>query len=137
MNNVKISKFSDLAGQLKAKRPGESVNVTVDRKGLLLNKKVKLSKKDFHRSEKANIDLKDLTKNEMKDLGISYGVKIARDYSERADGSSIRGFIITKINNKKVSSASQAKILLDSKSRYSVAIEMLDLSGEIVKFYLR
>ncbi|MDG1528631.1 MAG: trypsin-like peptidase domain-containing protein [Polaribacter sp.] len=137
VNNVKISKFSDLAGQLKAKRPGESVNVTVDRKGLLLNKKVKLSKKDFHRSEKANIDLKDLTKNEMKDLGISYGVKIARDYSERADGSSIRGFIITKINNKKVSSASQAKILLDSKSRYSVAIEMLDLSGEIVKFYLR
>ena len=137
VNNVKISKFSDLSGQLKAKRPGEFVNVTVNRNGKTFNKRVKLSKKDFYRSEKANVDLKDLTKSEMKDLGISYGVKIIRDYSERADGSSIRGFIITKINTKKVSSASQAISLLDAKSRYSVAIEMLDLNNEIVKYYLR
>ena len=137
INDVKISKFPDLAGQLKAKRPGEYVNVTIDRNGSLLNKKVKLSKKDFYRSINANVDLKDLTKSEMKKLGVSYGVKIVRDYSQRADGSSIRGFVITKINNKKVSSASQAITLLDAKSRYSVVIEMLDLKGEVVKFYLR
>jgi S1-C subfamily serine protease len=137
VNNVKISKFSDLAGQLKAKRPGDFVNVTIDRNGSLLNKKIKLSKKDLHRSTNYNLDLKDLTKSEMKDLGISYGVKIARDFSERTDGSSIKGFIITKINNKKVVSASQVATFLDSKKRYSVTIEMLDLNGGLVKYYLR
>ena len=137
VNNVKISKFSDLAGQLKAKRPGDFVNVTIDRNGSLLNKKVRLSKKDIHRSNNYNLDLKDLTKSEMKKLGISYGVKIAEDYSRRSDGSSIKGFIITKINNKKVVSAAQVATFLDSKKRYSVTIEMMDLDGEIVKYYLR
>jgi len=137
VNNVKISKFSDLAGQLKAKRPGDFVDVTIDRNGSLLNKKVKLSKKDVYRSENYRLDLKDLTKPEMKKLGISYGVKIAEDYSQRTDGSSIKGFIITKINNKKVVSAAQLATFLDSQKRYSVTIEMLDLDGEIVKYYLR
>ena len=137
VNNVKISKFSDLAGQLKAKRPGEFVNVTIDRNGSLLNKKVKLSKKDVYRSENYRLDLKDLTKPEMKKLGISYGVRIAEDYSQRTDGSSIKGFIITKINNKRVVNAAQVATFLDSQKRYSVTIEMMDLDGDIVKYYLR
>ena len=33
MNDVKISKFSELRGQLTAKRPGDFVNITVDRDG--------------------------------------------------------------------------------------------------------
>ncbi len=41
INDVKISKFSELSGQLTAKRPGESVNVTVDRGGELLQKTIK------------------------------------------------------------------------------------------------
>ncbi|MDG1039608.1 MAG: trypsin-like peptidase domain-containing protein [Polaribacter sp.] len=137
VNNVKIAKFSDLAGQLKAKRPGEYVEVTINRNGLLLNKKVKLSKKDTHRSETYNLDLKDLTKKEMKNLGISHGVKIVRDNSQRSADSSIKGFIITKINNKKVVNASQVAAFLDAQKRYSVTIEMLDLNKEPVKFYLR
>ncbi len=137
VNNIKISKFSDLAGQLRAKRPGDFVDVTINRNGSFLNKKVKLSKKDVFRSDSYHLDLKDLTKPEMKKLGISYGVKIVQDYAQRADGSSIKGFVITKINNKKVTSASQVATFLDSQKRYSVTIEMLDLKGEKVKFYLR
>jgi len=137
VNNIKISKFSDLAGQLRAKRPGDFVDVTINRNGSFLNKKVKLSKKDVFRSDSYHLDLKDLTKPEMNKLGISYGVKIVQDYAQRADGSSIKGFIITKINNKKVTSASQVATFLDSQKRYSVTIEMLDLKGEKVKFYLR
>lgn len=137
VNNIKISKFSDLAGQLRAKRPGDFVDVTINRKGSFLSKKVKLSKKDVFRSDETNLDLKDLTKSEMKKLGISYGVKIVQDYAQRADGSNIKGYIITKINNKKVTSASQVATFLDSQKRYSVTIEMLDLKGEKVKFYLR
>mgnify|MGYP001456083123 CR=1 FL=1 len=42
INNVKISKFSDLKGQLTAKRPRETVEVTVNRDGKLLTKSVQL-----------------------------------------------------------------------------------------------
>ena len=44
VNDVKIAKFSDLKGQLTAKRPGEYINVTVDRGGEELTKVVKLTK---------------------------------------------------------------------------------------------
>ncbi|NVK53733.1 MAG: trypsin-like peptidase domain-containing protein [Flavobacteriaceae bacterium] len=137
INNVKIAKFSDLSGQLKAKRPGEYVEVTVDRAGDLINKKVKLSKKEKYRSANYSLELRDLTKKEMKELGISYGVRITEDFSGRNNGSSIKGFVITKINNKKVTNASQVAKFLDSKKRYSVTIEMLNLDGERVKYYIR
>ena len=65
INNVKISKFSELTGQLTAKRPGESVNVTVNRNGALLTKSVKLIKRiERFISRAFQIELKDLTKKE-------------------------------------------------------------------------
>ena len=45
INEVKITKFSDLRGQLSAKRPGEFVEITVNRNGQYLTKNVKLGKK--------------------------------------------------------------------------------------------
>ena len=42
INHIKISKYADLAGQLRAKRPGDFVNVTVDRAGVLLVKNLRL-----------------------------------------------------------------------------------------------
>lgn len=137
INNIKITKYSDLAGQLRAKRPGEYVQVTVDRNGTLVNKQVKLTKKNTYNSVNYNLDLKDLSKEEKKKLGISYGVKIIEDNSGKSDGSTIKGYVITKINGKMVSSASQVAKFLDSEKRFSVIIEMINLSGETVKYYLR
>ena len=37
IDDVKISKFSELSGQLSAKRPGESVNLTINREGEVLH----------------------------------------------------------------------------------------------------
>jgi PDZ domain-containing secreted protein len=45
VNDVKITKFSELRGQLTAKRPGDFVDITVDRNGRKIAKKVKLGKK--------------------------------------------------------------------------------------------
>ena len=42
INDINISKFSDLTGQLAAKRPGETVDVTVDRNGERLTKNITL-----------------------------------------------------------------------------------------------
>ena len=128
--------FSDLLGQLKAKRPGDYVTVLIDRNGTSLSKKVKLVKKDRFRSVNYNLEMRDLSKSEKKKLKINYGVKITQDFSNRRE-SSIKGFVITKINKKKVNSASQVVKFLDSQKRYSVTIEMMNLEGELIKYYIR
>lgn len=137
VNNVEINKFSDLKGQLKAKRPEEYVNVTVNRNGVSLVKKVKLILRDKFNSVNYGLELRDLTKSEKKVLGISFGVKITREVEKENKESSIEGFIITRINNKKVVNASQVATFLDAKKRYRVKIEMLNLKGKLVQFYIQ
>ena len=132
VNNVKISKFSDLRGQLNAKRPGESVNITLDRDGELITKTVKLTKKVKRFISKSfNWELKDLSKKELKSRKIKNGVKIIAT-GDRDANNSIQNFIITKINDREVNSAEKAVTLLESvaNSRYSIVIDMINTDGE-------
>ena len=48
IDDVKISKFSELSGQLSAKRPGESVNLTINREGEVFTKNIQLIKRIEH-----------------------------------------------------------------------------------------
>ena len=132
INHVKITKFSELRGQLTAKRPGEFVNITVDRKGEFLTKSVKLSKKvKIFISKAFNWELKDVSKEELKKKKIKNGVKIINT-GERESKDSLKNFIITKINNEEIETADQALIILESvaQSRSSIVIEMINTDGE-------
>tara|TARA_B110000046_G_scaffold169685_1_gene188981 strand:- start:926 stop:2323 length:1398 start_codon:yes stop_codon:yes gene_type:complete len=132
VDNVKITKFSELRGQLSAKRPGEFVNITVDRKGEFLTKSVKLSKKVKSFISKAfNWELKDVSKEELKKKNIKNGVKIINT-GERESKDSLKNFIITKINNQEIETADQALIMLENvaQSRSSIVIEMINTRGE-------
>jgi serine protease Do len=132
VNNVKITKFSELRGQLTAKRPGEFVNITVDRKGEFLTKSVKLSKKvKIFISKAFNWELKDVSKEELKKKNIKNGVRIINT-GERESKDSLKNFIITKINNEEIETAEQALIILESvaQSRSSIVIEMINTDGE-------
>jgi serine protease Do len=132
VNNVKITKFSELRGQLTAKRPGEFVNITVDRKGEFLTKSVKLSKKvKIFISKAFNWELKDVSKEELKKKNIKNGVRIINT-GERESKDSLKNFIITKINNEEIETADQALIILESvaQSRSSIVIEMINTDGE-------
>jgi len=132
VNNVDITKFSELRGQLTAKRPGESVNITVDRNGELLTKNVKLSKKEKRFiSNSFKWELRDLSKNELKKKNIKYGVKII-ETGEGDSKNSLNSFIITKINDKEVETADEAVKLLESvaQSRYAIVLEMINTNGK-------
>ncbi|MGY0425306.1 MAG: S1C family serine protease, partial [Polaribacter sp.] len=77
IDNVTISKFSELKGQLTEKRPGDFVNVTIDRDGKTLVKKVQLSKSiERYISSVFQWELKDVSKKEMKKMKVNSGVKI-------------------------------------------------------------
>ncbi len=128
INDVKISKFSELSGQLSAKRPGESVKLTIDRDDKILFKIIQLTKRiERFISRAYRIELEDN----------SAGVKITREDSNLKNGSSLIGFIITEINNQKITSAFEAVNLLDdlSKKGYRIRVKMIDLSGDLAVYF--
>lgn len=132
VNNIKITKFSELRGQLTAKRPGESVSVTVNRDGELITKNVKLSKKEKRFiSQTFKWELKDLTKKELKSRKLDNGVKIVETYYND-ENDNLKNYIITKVNNKKVENAEEAINMLESvaNSRSSILIELINPKGE-------
>lgn len=140
INDVKISKFSELSGQLTAKRPGESVDITIDREGSLLTKNVKLIQRiERFISRAFQIEFKDLDKKELKKNDISGGAKIIREGLSGEDDSSFVGFIITKINNREIKTASEASTLLDNLTQrgYRIKVEMINTKGEVEKYNFR
>lgn len=133
IENVNISKFSDLKGQLRAKRPSEFVNITVDRGGKLITKSVKLGKRIPQYISKAfNWELKDLSKEELRKFKISNGVKIIRTGDEESENS-LKNYIILKVNDSNVKSAAGTAKALDdlgADNRYKIFIEMMNPKGE-------
>ena len=106
-----------------AKRPGESVELTIDRNGKIFTKSVSLIKRiERFISRSYGLELTDDPK----------GAKIIRDGLSDESPSSVKGYIITKINGKNVETASEAVNLLDSLSRngYRIKVEMIDLDNE-------
>lgn len=137
VNNVKISKFSELKGQLTAKRPGDYVDITVDRNGTKLIKKVKLSKRDTYISNRFGVALKDLTKKEKKKFGVSGGAKIIRTNNSALKYYNVgEGYVVSKINRVSVKNASEASNLLDkyAKGNGQLYLELINPNGEVERY---
>ncbi|WP_271406114.1 trypsin-like peptidase domain-containing protein [Tenacibaculum soleae] len=137
VNNIKISKFSELKGQLTAKRPGEYVKVTVNRNGKDLIKTVKLSKKSTFTSFSFGVQLKDLTKKERKKYAIKGGAKITGTNNKGFQYYKVgAGYILTKINGKEIQSASEAIAILDTyNGNQQMILELVSPEGK--KEYFR
>ena len=132
INNIKISKFSELKGQLTAKRPNEVVDVTIERNGELITKKVKLSKFiERHVATVFQWELKNISKEEMKKLNISNGVQIIRTGKDSKENN-LKNYVIIKVNNKRVTDAKETAKLLDQlgKRGFRIAVEMINIKGE-------
>ena len=139
INNVKISKFSDLTGQLAAKRPGESVDVTVDRNGNKLTKSVQLIKRIPQAVAGAlNILLRNLDKSDLDKYDITGGAKVVREGRQSEDGSSLVGYIILSVNDEKVQGAEDAANRIDRLARRGrrIKAEMISPSGEREFYWL-
>lgn len=138
INDINISKFSDLTGQLAAKRPGETVDITVDRNGEKLTKNITLIKRirQFI-SRSFGLEFKNLDQKEAEKYRIKGGAKIVREFS--TGGGSLVGYIITTINDQKINNAEEAMKTLDRLSNlgYRIRIEMVNPDGEIERYLLR
>jgi Do/DeqQ family serine protease len=140
VNSVKISKFSELRGQLTAKRPGDLVDITIDRDGEDIIKSVKLSKKDSYVSNNLKVVLKDLTEKELKEFNISGGAKIIGMANKNLKYYGIKeGYVILKINKKQVLDASEAAKSIDAYygNGNPILIEVLNLDGQRERYAFR
>ena len=141
INNVKISKFSELKGQLTAKRPGDYVDVTLEREGELITKKIILNKRDSYVSNALRISVKDLTKKEKKKFDIKGGAKIIQNANRTLKYYGItEGYIITKVNKNPVLTAAEAiKNIQNSNfgNGNPLFLELINPKGEVEKFVIR
>ena len=132
INNIKISKFSELKGQLTAKRPKDIVDVTIERNGELITKKVKLSKLiERHVATVFQWELKNISEEGIKKLNISNGVQIIRTGKD-SNENNLKNYIIIKVNEKRVTDAKETAKLLDQLGErgFRIAVEMINLKGE-------
>ncbi|WP_233882007.1 S1C family serine protease, partial [Tenacibaculum piscium] len=136
VNNVEIITFSDLKGQLTAKRPGEYVNLTVHRNGKILIKKVQLTKKNTFTSRSFGVKLKNVTSEEKEKYHIKGGAKIIATNNKGFQYYNVgANYILTKINGKQIISASEAVAILDTYTgNEQMYLELLSPSGKIERY---
>lgn len=139
IDQKKITKSSDLTGYLSTKRPENTINITVSRNGELKIIPVKLSDKSFLTQKAFDLELKNLSSNEIDDLDIKSGVKVVtinNDFLAKKLGLK-KGCIIIKINEKDIESIEDLNKLesLSFKNLYN--LEVIYKNGNSKNWWLR
>ena len=141
INGVKISKFSDLNGQLNAHRPGQTVDVTVLRNGNNLDIPV-LLKNEFgneiynktdYIDNVLGLDVSPLSTSDQKKWQINYGLKINSIKNRTfADNGIQKGDMILAVDKMKVNDVDDLEqYLKKSSSKDYVTIQILKSNGTV------
>ncbi len=117
IGTVKVSKFSELTGYLSSKRPGDQVQVVIDRNGKRMTVPVMLRKRQTETLPVMGIEVKDLSEEDQKNYGTKIGVKITavpefyKDYD-------LLNKVIVEVDNQEISDIEDAKNTFAKISRY-------------------
>ncbi|OEJ98780.1 serine protease [Flavivirga aquatica] len=141
IDNIKISKFSDLTGHLSAKRPDDIVNLKLSRDGSIKMVSVTLARNETFRLPLVG-RIKNTTPKDLKKYKANHGVKIIElspQYADYWKNNGIdKGNIITSINDIKVNSVDDVQNILKNKSNTeSLRIELINSNGEKERYYFR
>jgi len=141
IDNITISKFSDLTGHLSAKRPNDVVELTISRGG-----KLKTIPVTLYKNNTLNLPLVGQVKNakteDLKKLNAANGLKIVQldnQYAKYWKNNGVEeGSIITAINDIKVKTIDDAQKILKDRSAYeSLRIELINTNGEKERYNFR
>lgn len=130
IDNVKVTKFSELTGYLSSKRPGDKVEVTVDRNGKFLKLPVILKKKQTELLPVMGMEVKNLSKEDQKKYGVKKGVKITNVPQQYRDYG-LMNKVMVEVDDEEIRDIDDAKNLFSKLSRYGrTSITLLDENGE-------
>ncbi len=130
IGNVKVTKFSELTGYLSSKRPGDKVNVTIDRNGKKMNLPVVLKKKQTEILPVMRMEVKNLSKEDQKKFGVKNGVKITNVPQQYRDYGLLNK-VMVEVDDEEINDVEDAKNLFAKISKYGrTSITLLDENGE-------
>ncbi len=105
LDNLEISKFSDLSGYLSTKRPGDEILVGIVRENNKLKLKVVLEKNE--NIEFYGMQLKNMSKNELEMLDLKNGVKVLNHRNNTLYRMGISpGYVLIEINGESIKNTS-------------------------------
>ena len=115
LDNIEISKFSDLSGYLNSKRPNDVVNVTILRRGNLKTVPVRLTKRGLEKVEFIGLELRNLSKEAKEKLEIEGGAYVSEsnNYELYKKLGLKKGYVITEINDIPIRSIEDVQRLKD------------------------
>jgi S1-C subfamily serine protease len=141
IDEIKISKFSDLKGYLSTKRPNDLVIVH-----LVSDKKIKKLEVRLNKNERISFNvigiLKNLSEEELIKYNKSNGVKIS-DFNKRyekywTDNGIEIGNIIQRINGVDIKSITDVQDILKNINNYDpLRIEIINSNDELERFNFR
>jgi S1-C subfamily serine protease len=141
IDEIKISKFSDLKGYLSTKRPNDLVIVH-----LVSDKKIKKLEVRLNKNERISFNvigiLKNLSEEELIKYNKSNGVKIS-DFNKRyekywTDNGIEIGNIIHRINGVDITSITDVQDILKNINNYDpLRIEIINSKDELERFNFR
>ena len=141
LDDVKVSKFSDLSGYLSSKRPGDIVNVTVLRDDTYETFAVSLTKEEVKASVSLmNMKLENLNEEEAKKFDINYGLKVVDNKNKQLfyDLGITPGYVLVEVNGQKVKSAEALQEFIDTSGESKVKIlAFLNPKGQYERFIFR
>src|SRR5690606_6555545 len=131
-----IDRVPVLQEKIARKRPGEEIELTLDRNGKTINTTVKLKSLNDTRPDLAvqqlsavekqlGVSLEELTEEEKSQLGLENGLKVVKlGRGVIMDKTRIEeGFIITKVNDQAVNSKKDLEKVINSRRESGVLIE--------------
>lgn len=104
IDNITISKFSDLSGYLSTKRPNDVVNLNILRSGSEQTIPVTLSKSEIATIDFLDMQLRNIPSDIKKSSQIDHGVVVVKNenYALYKNLGINRGYVITEINDQKI-----------------------------------
>lgn len=134
IDGIKMTKFSELTGYVTSKNPGDKVIARVISDGTFKDITIELTKNNTVSIPSIEMDLRNLTEADLKKYKVKEGVKIVQTTGNLARYN-MRDYIITKINDYKVSDIDDVqKVLRNVDPNATLLIQMKNSAGEIERF---
>ncbi|MFT7628455.1 MAG: serine protease Do [Ulvibacter sp.] len=138
IDGLSVTKFSDLTGYLGSKRPGEVVQVTVVRNGSEKTIPVTLVKLETYEIDSLGLEVKNASATDLRDRDVANGVIVTKALTRDIAQYKLTGVLITKINDKKVSSIDDVKDIMANRDFKSpIKMTFKKQNGELNTFIFR
>ena len=125
IDDVQITKFSDLSGYLNSKRPGDNLSVTIDREGKIIDLNVSLKVSTY--VQFYGMQLKNSNKKYLENLNIENGLTVVVNRNSTLYRMGIRpGYVLTEINEKSIGSTTDLRSF-EKENIYQISF--IDLDG--------